>query len=210
MRSGAVLMVVSIAACTFSPPGASPDAVSGDDDARNDGDAATIDGSVIDAAPIDAPTDAAIDAAPTDAAIDAAIPCPVGYTTTVGTARYARRVTPSTHATAITDCDDDLPGRTHLATFEGADLDAVISATAAGNSDSYYVGAECNTTGEACDDRAPWFWQVSATAVAPALWATNEPSQGLNHSFTRRDMSQWRLLSSGGTVLRGYICECDP
>lgn len=160
----------------------------------------------MDAALIDAP--AAIDA-PTDAAIDARPSCPAEYTVVVGAARYSLRAAPAAHDVATADCADDRAGRTHLATFENADLDAVMNLSGLGDTDQAYIGGECNSVGASCDVQSAWFWIASATAVAASLWDLGEPSAGFAHSYVDHGSGAWKI-NSGGTALRAYLCECDP
>ncbi len=232
--------LVLVAACGFDPSGdgGDPDArtdaavVDGDttDGADPDGteidaaqidaaqidaaqvDAAQVDAAVIDAAVIDAAMiDAAVDAVPTDAAVDA-VACPVGYGVTSGTSRYRYVATTATFATATADCADDLPGRTHLATFEtAADLDPTADLLAPLTATNVWIGATCTPAGSApCNLRASWVW-ITGGAVAESLWQTGQPSATDQLGGAIRQVATvWRLNDQAVTESPPYICECDP
>jgi hypothetical protein len=151
MRGWLLSMTLAAAACGFHPAGD----VNGDDATA---DAAAADGPAGDSpAPVDARV---IDAVP----IDARPACPAAYSVVSGGARYAYHAVLATITIAAADCDDDLAGRTHLATFEGSDVEAVLTAVAAGPADTVYIGGRCDDALD-CDLRASWFWQGSAAAV---------------------------------------------
>ncbi|MBK9034598.1 MAG: hypothetical protein IPL61_25575 [Myxococcales bacterium] len=197
--------LVAATACGFQPSGATTDG--GDDDGPAN-DAPVADGGGPDGPTIDA---LAIDAAAIDAlGIDAATSCPVDYTAAVGASRYVVRTLPTSITLARADCDDDLPGRTHLATLEDGDLEAVLTAAGANPSREIYLAAECNTTGSACDVRASWVWRGGVAAVDPALWKSGEPLGGFEFAYAARGGNAWELLSSAGFITREYLCECGP
>lgn len=203
MRSCAALAMLLCSACTFSPNSAAIDADGDDDIDAPPGavDAADRDATIIDATIIDAATDVAIDARP---------PCPTDYNLTVAGSRYARRTMTADYPAALADCADDLAGQTHLATFENGDLETVIVMSGAGNSDDYFVGGECNTTGMTCDAQANWFWTASNAPVATTLWSVLEPRGGYQHAYAERfGGGNWRMVSSPGITARMYLCECD-
>lgn len=196
MRAWLFATTTLTAACGFTPAG--------------DLNGANVDAADPDGAP--GATDAqAADAQATDARppIDAAPACPAAYTVNNGGGRYASRVGPATVTAAAADCDDDLPGRTHLATFENGDLDAVLTAIGASSVTTLYVGGRCDDALD-CDTKSNWFWNGAAgVAIASNLWSGGEPSGDLPFTFVQDD-NGWGLVSSGGTITRGYLCECDP
>lgn len=196
MRPWLIATAMVASACGFTPAGDT-----GDD--RQD--AAVRDGAGPDGATPDSagPDARAVDAAPIDAPA-----CPAAYTVDSGGGRYAFRLGPASIATAGADCDDDLPGRTHLATFENGDIDAVLTAVAASSVTTVYVGGRCDDALD-CDVKSNWFWQGSQAAIPSNLWQGGEPSGDLPFSFVE-DQNGWSLLSSGGTIARAYLCECDP
>jgi hypothetical protein len=167
-------------------------------------DAAIIDAATIDAATIDAPTDA-----PTDAPVDAAA-CPGTYGAVVNGGRYRYVATPGLRVFAAADCDDDLAGRTHLATFETAsDIDPVLSAINPGNSIDAFVGAACGAFD--CSDMAAWSWDTGG-AVAATAWELGQPDNGTTEKAgaVRRAMGTWHLHNTTATSTLPYVCECDP
>jgi hypothetical protein len=227
VRAIALIVVLGWSACGFHPTGSDP----ADDAGDSDGsvvDAATVDaGLAIDGAPIDGTTidtaviDAAvIDAAVIDAAlidavlidarlIDARVPCPLSYNIAVSGSLYRYDDVAVSYIAATANCSGDLVGRTHLATFEGSNLNTVIDSTNAGDGEQIYVGARCTMTGPACDNKNNWRWIGSGSAVASGLWDSGEPSQGLSNSYTSHGSGTWRLTSiTGGD--RPYLCECEP
>ena len=192
MRAWPIVTTLLTAACGFTPAG---DVAGGDEV-----DAAAADGAVADAGAIDARL---VDARPIDAA-----GCPAAYGVVSGGGRYAFRVGPADLGGAAADCDDDLPGRTHLATFENGDLDAVLTAVGASSVTTAYVGGRCEDALD-CDVKNNWFWQGSLVAIPSNLWSSSEPSGDLPFAFAQ-DSNGWGLVSSGGTTMRPYLCECDP
>jgi hypothetical protein len=221
MRSLWGVWVVIVAACGFDPAGGDDDAV--DDDAAvdaDDGDGATIDGTetdaaMVDAAMIDARIDARVDAAMPDARVDAATDarpaCPGTYDVQFNGSRYRFAPIALVWTAAALDCDDDLPGRTHLATFEvAADMDGAISAVNPGNSAEPLVGASCAVND--CSVMNQWTW-VTNTAVSATLWEGGQPDNGTTEKAGAaiRDMGNWKLRNvTMGLTTRPYICECDP
>lgn len=223
MRTLCGVWVVLVAACGFNPAG--DDDGSDDDSAvdADDGDGASIDGAEIDAAMIDAAmidarvdarVDAAVDArvdAAVDAAVDARPPCPGTYDVQFNGSRYRFGVIAVVWSVAAADCNDDLPGRTHLATFEvAADMDGAIAAVNPGNSAEPLVGAECTVND--CSPMNQWRW-VTGSAVAATLWQSGQPNNGTTEKAGAaiRDMGMWQLqnVTTSLTTLP-FICECDP
>lgn len=199
MRVSVALLVLA-ASCRFDPSGGT----GGADDVP-DGDAAIVDGAVA--------TDAAsLDARPIDArAIDAGGDCPMSYGVVVLGHRYALRSGPSTFSQAADDCGDDVPGRTHLATFELAGLmDGVITAVNPGNQATPFVGAKCRGGGN-CNDRLSWSW-ITQVPVDPAAWHDGTPDGGGAEAVTavERRSGTWKLISAAETATLPYVCECDP
>jgi hypothetical protein len=191
-------------ACRFDPTGgvAQPD-----------------DGGAVDAAPIDgAPT---VDAAViVDAAIDARVidappaACPGSYNVAHLGSRYRFEVVAAQHAQARLACENDLPGRTHLATFELVDMTAAIDAIDPGASATPWVGAVCAPNLD-CNFKASWFW-LSGLPVSSNDWAPTQPDNGATEKVARveRGLSggnKWELVNVGATAFTlPFICECDP
>lgn len=214
-RSSLMTLLVMMSACGFNPEGEggpgddalrvdapAPDADDGDGPIAIDGaeiDAAMIDARVIDAPPpIDAPD------------IDARVPCPVGYNVTTLSGTYAFRAGPAVHAVASADCNDDLPGRTHLATYENeAAFDADIAAVNPGNNTQPYVGGVC--TAIDCAVMSNWFWSTGP-AIEVSVWETGQPNNGATQKAARaeREGNVWVLNNTESTQSIPYICECDP
>ena len=191
MRAWPIAMTLLTAACGFSP--------AGDVNAGDGIDAAEADGAV---------ADGGTDSGTVDARVVDAAGCPATYGIVSGGGRYAFRVGPADVSGAAADCDDDLLGRTHLATFENGDLDAVLTAVGASSVTTAYVGGGCVDALD-CDVKSNWFWQGSQVAIPSNLWSSGEPSGDLPFAFVQDD-NGWGLLSSGGTLARAYLCECDP
>jgi hypothetical protein len=149
-----------------------------------------VDARLVDAAPIDAPG------------------CPAAYTVSSGGSRYAFHATLVAISTAAADCDDDLPGRTHLATFENGDADAVLTAVAASSAATVYVGGRCDGALD-CDVKSNWFWQGSNVPIPSNAWNGGEPAGDLEFAYVE-DNNGWKLVSSAGLIVRSYLCECEP
>lgn len=223
MRSLCGVWLVLIAACGFNP---AVDDDGTDDDAAGDadeGDGATIDGAeidgaMIDAAMVDARVDARVDAAVdarVDAAVDAAVDarpmCPGTYDVQFQGSNYRFGAIAVVWSVAAADCNDDLPGRTHLATFEvAADMDGAITAVNPGNSAEPLVGAQCTVND--CSVMNQWTW-VTGTAVNAELWEGGQPDNGTTEKAGAaiRDMGIWKLRNvTTSLTTRPFICECDP
>jgi hypothetical protein len=203
---------IVLAACGFAPTGdddgasddAAVDADPGDADTADapGTDAALIDAAMIDARVIDAAVDAAVDARP---------PCPAAYNMQFQGSNYRLEVIAQVWTVASVDCDGDLPGRTHLATFEvAAELDGALSAINPGNNAEVLVGAQCVASD--CDNTARWTW-VTGSAVDVLLWAGGQPNNGLTEKVgaSSRVMGTWKLNNvTAAATTRPYICECDP
>jgi hypothetical protein len=218
----------ALAACGFNPAGGddSDDDGTSDDAAVDaadpdgaDPDAAAIDAALTDARP-DARTDAAMIDARVDAAVDAAVdammidarpPCPAAYNVQFQGSTYRFEPIAQVWQVAAVDCDGDLPGRTHLATFEVAsDMDGAIAAVNPGNSAEPLVGAACNAID--CSVMSSWGW-VTGTTVSTMLWQTGQPDNGATEKAGAaiRDMGTWQLRNvTMSLTTRPYICECDP
>jgi hypothetical protein len=228
MRSLCGVWCVLVAACGFNPvgDGAGDDAV--DRDAfvdADEGDGAPVDGAEIDAAAIDAAAidarivdarvlDARVDAA-TDAAVDAAIdarpPCPAAYDVQFQGSNYRFEPIAQVWTVAAVDCNGDLSGRTHLATFEVAsDMDGAIAAVNPGNGAEPLVGASCAAND--CSTMNAWSW-VTGTDVSTMVWEPGQPDNGTTEKAGAaiRDMGTWKLRNvTTSLTTRPYICECDP
>ena len=138
---------------------------------------------------------ATIDAAMIDAAmIDARPPCPASYDVQFQGSNYRFVAVALTNGPAALDCNDDLAGRTHLATFEVAgDMDGAIVAINPGNSAEVLVGAECNAND--CSATNQWTW-VTGTAVSATLWIGGQPDNGTLEKVgaSARDMGNWKQI----------------
>lgn len=199
---GIALACLALAGCQFRPEGGEV----GDDDVAPVGDAAGED-----AAAVDAPTNTT-DAPVTniDAAIDARPACPAAYTTVVANMRYVRRG-PAGIDAARGDCNDDLPGRTRLATFPVAGTMEQVFEDILDSQDQPWVGARCSFGAFGCDGPGSWSWD-SGEGLDEALWSATEP----NNSFTElnaaaaRVSGTWVLFSVGIFPLEGrrYVCSC--
>lgn len=203
------LAIVVVGGCGFNPSGEGPlgDGDAPGVDADSGGDGAEADGAEIDAAVPDAPVDAAIDALP----IDARPPCPTQYDVPRASGLYDFRQIAAIHFLAEADCADDLPGRTHLATWEvAAGFDDDIAAIDPGNSAVVFVGGICGDTAD-CADMANWTW-VTGGAIDASLWGPGQPNNGLTQKrlMTHRPNGTWVLNNIESSQTLPYICECDP
>ncbi len=193
---GIVALVVLVSACRFEPTG---------------GLATTDDATVADAAiAIDAP--GAIDARPVDAAgIDAPTMCPASYNILFLGHRFGFRTTAMQFAQAAEGCNE-VPGRTHLATFElSVAMDGIVAAVDPGNSTTPYVGAKCSAGMGDCNTRPPWRW-VTDNPIDDGAWATGQPEDDATKTagMLARTNGAWRLASTLPTATLPFICECDP
>jgi hypothetical protein len=202
---GGIALVVLVSACQFRPEGGE---LGDDDDVLPVGDAA-----VEDATPIDAPvspTDAPM--ATVDAAIDARPACPAAYTTVAAGMRYVRRG-PAGIDLARADCNDDLPGRTRLATFPVEETMEQVFEELLDSSDQPWVGARCTFGTFGCAGASSWRWDTGE-ALDEELWGQNEP----NNAFTELNAAaarvggDWALFSVDGIFPlegRRYACACS-
>jgi len=194
------VLVLMVGGCNFVPLGSGGDVVE-------------------DGAPDDADRDAALDAgdpdalSDVDAAVDAAAGCPGNYPALVNGSRYRYSAVLRSVDGARGDCEDDAPGRTHLATFEvAADHDAALDALAAQVPVLPWVGARCGD-GLDCALTASWSWDTGAP-LDPSLWGPGEPNNGTSErsavAFTQG--SNWKLNNTGAIPgeAHGFVCECDP
>jgi hypothetical protein len=201
-----LMTIALVAGCGFNPGGEN---AGGEPDADETvADAADTDGTP---PPIDAPP-ADIDAPlPIDGPdIDAPPMCPVGYDIVRPSGRYDLRTVAVMHGTAKTDCENDLPGRTHLATFEDAgmftaDLDAINP----DDSSAVYIGGHC--TAVDCENRNNWFWDTGPM-IEDELWPQGQPNLGLSQRVLVAQVfnGDWALNNSETTFVLPYLCECDP
>lgn len=196
------MLLLWVSSCGFHPAGPTPgdpDAPPPEDAPPDVDDAPAIDGP----APIDAPV-------PIDAAIDARPPCPAGYNVATNSGRYALRHIAMQHGVAEADCNDDLPGRTHLATWETpGSFDPDLAILDPGNNAIVFVGAGCS--GIDCADATRWMWNTGVR-VDESLWEPGQPDNTLidRIGVAVRTSGEWRLQNLGPTETRPYICECDP
>jgi hypothetical protein len=207
-----VMALVAMAGCGFHPDGGGgggEDAPEAADAPAGDPDGADVDAPDIDAPDIDAPD---IDAPDIDAPdIDARPMCPVGYNVLRPSGRYKFVPIAQQHALADLDCNDDLPGRTHLASFEVAGaFNADIGAINPGNSAIVYIGGVCGAVAD-CALMASWSWNTGGLIDA-SLWEANQPNNGATQKalVTERPMGTWVINNTEATQTRPYICECDP
>jgi hypothetical protein len=221
----AVALAATAPACGFHPSGEG-----GDDDTTvdaDDGDAAATDGSELDGAEADAAAidarvidariidarmvDAAVDAA-IDAAIDARPMCPTSYDVQSQGGNYRFVVIGLVWSSAAADCNDDLPGRTHLATFANStEMNAVITAVDPGNSAEPLLGFSCAAND--CSSTGAWSWVSGGGAVDATMWLAGQPDNGTSEKAGAaiRDMGVWKLQNvTTSLTTRPYICECDP
>ncbi|HUQ02380.1 MAG TPA: C-type lectin domain-containing protein [Kofleriaceae bacterium] len=218
--------LAALPACGFNPAGGDDDgtvedaaADADEGDGANGGDAADVDAAMVDAAMTDARmidarmVDAAmIDARVIDAAmIDARPPCPAAYDVQFQGSNYRFEAVAQVWQVAAVDCDGDLPGRTHLATFEVAsEIDGAISAVNPGNSAEPLVGASCSAID--CSAMNAWAW-VTGSTVSTMIWEPGQPDNGATEKAGAaiRDMGTWKLRNvTTSLTTRPYICECDP
>lgn len=180
------------------------------------------------ATPDDAPRDAVTDA-PVDAAIDAAIDapavfnpatdCPASYLLALSgqTSRYRILTTSQPVSVHGTDCNDDLPGATHLVALDdAAELTAVmirVNATAnlpGGQGCAYVGGVQLRTQ---ATDLAGWLSITGGPLLA--IWDPGEPNDGGDNvedsaeNFTMLERTRTSLIDVSGTGAFGAICECD-
>lgn len=196
MRVIVVTLALAAAACRFDPTGG----VGGDDvtDDASDDDAA-IDA----AATIDAAVDArALDAAPAG--------CPASYDVLRLGTRYRFDPIAAQYAAAKSECEADLPGRTHLATFEiQADMTAAIDQINPGDTATPWVGATC--VAPDCNSKLSWLW-ATAIPIDVFAWADGQPDLGGSEKEARVDRldGRWRLVNVAATSTLPFICECEP
>lgn len=187
------LLIAPLVACGFTP--------SGEVGGLTDDDAAAIDGPgpATDAGPIDAAIDVpAIDAR----TIDAPPPCPGDYT-----AGYRVITTSQSWRAAEADCADDTAGLSHLAVIDDvAELATINAALTAAGAPDVWVGVMR-------DAPQPWVWRVVTGGTASYLpW---EPGQPDNQSGDQQVVSLIRAsglirdVSTGSSVYRAALCECD-
>lgn len=192
------VVAAACAACSFRPNGAVGD-----------------DGGADDAAAADAPADhdGAADAAIDAAGSDARPPCPASYDVIplAGGSRYRLVLVAATFGVAAADCNDDLFLRTHLATFENGDLDAIMTLANPGNQAQVLVGATC-VVPAVCNRRTSWAWIGGGGSIADALWGNMQPAAFDDDvAESSRTQGTWTLDSvSSLTATRPYLCECDP
>lgn len=196
--------ILVVAGCGFHPGGG------GDDDVNPPGDGSGGDATdANDVDPTDAATDAPIDAA-IDARVDAPLPaCPGNYNIVTNTGRYKFQAVAMNHGLAEDDCNDDAPGRTHLATFENAgSFDIDLATINPGNSAIPFIGASCGDID--CNSPKNWRW-ATGVRVDESLWEDSEPG-GIAETIGAavRNSGTWKIQSMSAAIeTRPYICECD-
>lgn len=201
-RLTAVALVM--AGCAFNPSGdgnGGADAPGGDAASSDGGDS---DAAVVDAQAIDAPV---IDAPPPDARPM----CPTEYDVVRPSGTYDFRQIAAIHFLAEADCEDDVPGRTHLATWEvPATFDADIAAINPGNNAVVFVGGECPDAAD-CAVAANWTW-VTGGLIDASLWGSMQPNNGFTQKklTAQRPNGTWVLNNLEASQTFPYICECDP
>ncbi|MEO8705822.1 MAG: hypothetical protein ABI867_37675 [Kofleriaceae bacterium] len=204
-----LILVLGLAACSFSPPQGQPADL---DDGPPPIDVSDV---IIDAPP------ALIDAkvfldAPIDAPFDPAAQCPGTYDIALvdatSSSRYRVILTTASWPTQAADCANDLAGATHLVVFETV-TEAQMLGAATGTPSTYHVGylQEPNqpTVG------AGWHTVIGDDVAGDsAIWATGQPNDNAgvennqqNFSFVGEDS----LLVQDGPANfpAAAICECD-
>lgn len=183
-RNIAVVAGVTVCGCGFHPSGDAPgvDAITGP----------PADGPIVDAIEV-----------------DGRAVCPVEYVAGAN-GRYVLRTTEMTAAQAREDCEDDLPGRTHLATYEDeTTFDREVDVVGPDEQAIVFIGGVCSSS--VCDERNVWFWSTGP-AVHDSLWPMGQPNQGsTQHALATQQVSGiWVLNNIEEELTQPYICECDP
>lgn len=191
----AVVLAVLLGACSFEPTGLAQDPAA---------DGAVADVAIgFDGAPVDAPGPT-VDARPIDAApaIDAQAGCPLDY---VLGYRYIQ--TPLTWRAAELDCENDRPGRTHLAVIgDPTELFVVRQFPIA---DETWIGVLRDRSSD--PDPQAWEWRYVTGEDATFLpWAQNEPDNGSGQGFVvRLDKSDGTYYDRQIDATLPALCECD-
>lgn len=194
VRTAIAVSLALLGGCAFQPgPG-----LNGGDDDDDDPDAAAIDGDTVET--IDA---AAFDATAIDArVIDGPPPttCPIaGY----GGGAYRYIAAATTWLAAEQDCEDDLPGHTHLAVIDNlAEGGALIGFLAAsGSANDVWVGVVRDPSS------TTWRWVTGGTATY-LPWGANQPDGG-DQYVVRVDKFGGTFYDRGVSDALPALCECD-
>jgi len=148
---------------------------------------------------------------------DPATDCPASYLLAGPTSRYRILTTGQPASAHNTDCNDDLPGATHLVALDdAAELIAVmthVNATAnlpGGQGNAYVGGVQLRTQ---TTDLAGWLSITGGPLLA--IWDPGEPNDGGDNAensaenFTMLERTRSSLIDVSGTGAFGAVCECD-
>lgn len=140
--------------------------------------------------------------------------CPASYDRALQAGSRYRIVT--TFATAwaqFDDCDDDLPGATHLAVLEtAAEQTLVHTAQVSANQYRWWIGAVQSPLATTTKDM--WNWLVGEP-IATTAWAANEPDDldfsetDHQEQFAVSQQDTTGIVDIGGVTSAGALCECD-
>lgn len=198
-----LVLAISLVGCGFQ----APLSASGADAGASSADAARDGGTTNPA------IDAAIDAPPPDAALT----CPASYTVTIAGSTTRYRISSANELFSVhhADCNDDLPGATHLAVFDSTveldEISALLTGVPQPNSSRFYVGVVQQPDQANPDDG--WL-QFTGGPVPAALWSAGQPED--DGGFESNHEQQLAAVDAGlrmndvsGTFTYGAICECD-
>jgi hypothetical protein len=145
--------------------------------------------------------------------------CPSTYDVTVAasTTHYRVIVAGGDFPTQHADCNDDLPGATHLASPETSDevfaLQAYVAALSVpAPSSQYYVGVVQQPNSPTAD--ANWFvFTGAAMPTATNLWGPGQPGDDVAGENNEENLgainSADAMHDVTGNFVYGAICECD-
>lgn len=157
----------------------------------------------------------AADAMP-DAAFDPLTCLAAGYAPLPGQTSYYRMLTGAGSAWVHSDdCNDDLPGATHLAVLddlpETMAVQILVSATPAlSNSGAFYGGVQ--EPGQTSPGSG---WISFADTPMFTAWSSGEPDDGGSHQETGKEQfvglayNRAYDIDYPGNATNGAICECD-
>jgi hypothetical protein len=158
--------------------------------------------------------DASIDAS-IDASFDVSL-CPASYNLNLqlpGPSRYRLIFIGQTAGIQSDDCNDDLPGATHLVVLETmAEVIAignlVDTTTGIAGDDVWIGGVQLRNSP---DPGANWLGFDGAPLID--AWAAGEPDddtgEGNNEQFVKVARTRNYLVDIEGTEPNGAVCECD-
>jgi hypothetical protein len=149
----------------------------------------------------DAPAPPAIDAAP--------LACPPSYALVTPLGTYRVIATNDVFAAHHADCNDDMPGATHLASLETAEeIGELSQALARTTPGQYYVGA-AQKPNQATTTEG---WYVFTGGALPAgTWgSSNDDNPGENNEENLLGLSTADMYHDvTGDVPYPAVCECD-